>query len=62
MQKPSYYKTNLEQCKNSKDSWRFINHLPNRKTTTTTINQITVNGQTITGNDNIANEFNNYFL
>jgi hypothetical protein len=28
---------------------------------TTTINQITVNGQTITGNDNIANEFNNYF-
>ena len=59
--KAHYYKTNLEQCKNSKDSWRFINHLLNRKTTTTTINQITVNGQTITGNDNIANEFNNYF-
>ena len=52
---------NLEQCKISKDSWRFINHLLNRKTTTTTINQITVNGRTITGNENIANGFNNYF-
>ena len=59
--KASYFKTNLENCTNIKDGWKYINELLNRKSQTTTINEINTNGKTITGNQNIANELNKFF-
>ena len=59
--KRKYYKTNLGNCKNSKESWIIINKLLNKNQKSTMINEIIVNGNKITGNENIANEFNNYF-
>jgi integrase len=57
----SYYKRNLENCTNNKDGWNYINELLNRKSQTTIINEIKADEKTITGNQNIANEFNKLF-
>ena len=38
--KASYYKTNLENCTNNKDGWKYIKELLNRKSHTTTINEL----------------------
>ena len=46
---------------NSKESWRTINELLNRKSKATTINEVNVNGKSIAGDKDIANEFNKYF-
>ena len=59
--KKHYYQTKLENSKNSKDSWKYINKLLNRKPKRTAVNQLQVDGQTVTGNENIANEFNKFF-
>ena len=59
--KASYYKTNLENCTNNKDGWNYMNELLNRKSQTTIINEIKADEKTITGNQNIANEFNAFF-
>jgi hypothetical protein len=42
-------------------SWQAINELLNRKSKTTTINEINMNGKTIVGDEEIAKEFNKYF-
>ncbi len=59
--KTNYYKTSLENSTNSKDSWNIINGLLNKKSKTTSINEPIINQNKITGDKNIANEFNNFF-
>ncbi len=59
--KTNYYKTSLENSTNSKDSWNIINGLLNKKSKTTSINELIINQNKITGDKNIANEFNNFF-
>ena len=56
-----YYNSKLANSKNSKESWQTINELLNRKSKTTTINEINMNGKTIVGDEEIAKEFNKYF-
>ncbi len=46
--KKYYYQTKLENSKNSKDSWKYINELLNRKPKRTAVNQLQVDGQTVT--------------
>jgi hypothetical protein len=46
---------------NSKESWQTIHELLNRKSKTTAINEINMNGKTIVGDEEIAKEFNKYF-
>ena len=59
--KGHYNKTKLENSKGSKDSWEYINELLNRKQNTSAISQLKIDGQIVTGPENIANEFNKYF-
>jgi hypothetical protein len=59
--KKHYYQTKLENSKNSKDSWKYINELLNRKPKRTAVNQLRVDEQTVTSNENIANEPNKFF-
>ena len=56
-----HYKTKLENSKGSKDSWKYINELLNRKQNTSAISQLKIDGQIVTGPENMANEFNKYF-
>ena len=51
----------MENSKGSKDSWKYINELLNRKQNTSAIGQLKIDGQIVTGPENIANEFNKYF-
>jgi hypothetical protein len=59
--KTNYYNTKFSNSKNSADSWKTINDLLNKKSKTTTLNAISVNNEVVTGDKNIANEFNKYF-
>ena len=59
--KANYYNTKFANSKNSADSWKTINELLNKKSKTTTLNAISVNNEVVTGDKNIANEFNKYF-
>ena len=59
--KTNYYKTSLENSTDSKDSWKIINKLLNKKSKTTSINELSINNNKITGDKNIANVFNNFF-
>ena len=59
--KTKCYKINLQNNTNSKNSWKIINELLNKKSKTTTINEKTINHNKVTGDENIANEFNNFF-
>ena len=56
-----YYNSKLANSTNSKASWQTINELLNRKSKTTAINEINMNGKTIVGDEEIAKEFNKYF-
>lgn len=42
-------------------AWEYINKLVDRTSNTTTINQLKMNGQTVTGNENLANGLNKCF-
>ena len=59
--KSDYYTNELTNAKNSKESWKVINELSNKKSKTTNVNELLVNGNTITGDKNIAEAFNQYF-
>ena len=59
--KTNYYKTSLENSTNSKDSWKIINELLNKKSKTTSKYELIINHNKITGQENVANEFNNFF-
>jgi SLT domain-containing protein len=56
-----HYNSKLANSINSKESWQTINELLNRKSKTTTMNEINMNGKTIVGDEEIAKEFNKYF-
>ena len=57
-----YFKTNLQNSKRSKESWKFINKLLNKTQKTTTINNIKMGEKNITDNEGISNAFNNFFI
>ena len=59
--KKRYYQTKLENSNNSKDSWKDINEMLDRKPKRTAVNQLNVDGQTVAGNENSANKFNKFF-
>ena len=59
--KKLYYSSKLATSTNSKESWRTINELLNRQSKATTINEVNVNGKSIAGDKDIANEFNKHF-
>ena len=46
--KTQYFKTNMENSKNSKESWDLINKLLNRTTKTNSINNLKTGDQNIT--------------
>ena len=58
--KTNYYKTSLENSTSSKDSWKIVNESLNKKSKSTSINKLIINHNRITGDKNIANEFNNF--
>ena len=58
--KTNYYKTSLENSTSSKDSWKIVNESLNKKSKSTSINELIINHNRITGDKNIANEFNNF--
>jgi hypothetical protein len=59
--KANYYKSKLENSNNAKVCWKVINELLNKQSKCTHINEVKVNGSKVTGDMNIANEFNNFF-
>ena len=59
--KIEYFNAKLKDCKNSKECWQTINKLLNKHSKSTTVNKVEVNGIDITGDANIAQEFNDYF-
>ena len=59
--KAEYFKHKLENSKNCKDGWKTINELLNKKSKSTIINKIKTENVEVTGDKNIAEEFNRYF-
>ncbi len=59
--KAEYFKTKLGNTKNSYDSWQTINSLLNKKSKNTEVNQLKMDNRIITGDQNIAACFNDYF-
>ena len=59
--KQEYFRDKLSNAKNSKESWRTINELLNKKPKTSEIKELDINGQLITDDDKIAEAFNQYF-
>ena len=59
--KEQYYKTAIEENKNSKDIWKHLKEL-GPKSEHATPNMLNVNGQIANENIDIANIFNDYFI
>ncbi len=59
--KATYFKNKLESTTNSKEGWRTINLLLNKKSKSTLINELKVGDSIVTGDKNSAAAFNNYF-
>ena len=59
--KATYFKNKLESTTNSKEGWRTINLLLNKKSKSTLINELKVGDSILTGDKSIATAFNNYF-
>ena len=59
--KAIYFKNKLESTTNSKEGWRTINLLLNKKSKSTLINELKIGDSIVTGDKNIATAFNNYF-
>ncbi len=59
--KSNYFKHKLENSKNSKEGWKVINELLNQKSKSTIINELKNEHTTVTGDKNIADEFNKFF-
>ena len=59
--KAEYFKHKLENSKNCKDGWKTINEFLNKKSKSTIINKIKTENVEVTGDKNIADEFNRYF-
>ena len=59
--KAIYFKNKLESTTNSKEGWRTINLLLNKKSKSILINELKIGDSIVTGDKNIAKAFNNYF-
>lgn len=59
--KENYFKDKLSNSNNSKESWQTINELLNKKSKTTQIKQINIEGKTETNDEKMADGFNEYF-
>ena len=59
--KATYFKNKLENIKNSKEGWKTINLLLNKKPKSTQIHEIKDGDNILTGDKNLASAFNNYF-
>ena len=60
--KREYYPGRIaDQKSDPKKAWKTINSLLGRKTKSTTINELSLNGKNMTDVDEIADGFNNYF-
>ena len=59
--KTKYFRIKLQNSTNTKDSWKIKNELLNKKSKITTIKEIIINHNMVTEDENIANEFNNFF-
>ena len=57
----NYHSPELANCKNTKETLQAINELLNRKSETTTINEIYMNSNYIIGEKEIAKKFDKYF-
>jgi hypothetical protein len=60
--KAVYYKHKLENSKTSKEEYKTINDLLNKKSKSIVITEIKIGDAKITGDKNIADEFKKYFL
>ena len=61
--KSEYYSGRIaDQKSDPKKAWKTINSLLGRKTKSTTINELSLNGINMTDVDEIADGFNNYFF
>ena len=59
--KATYFKNKLENIRNSKEGWKTINLLLNKKSKSTQIHEIKDGDNIVTGDKNLASAFNNYF-
>ena len=59
--KTDYFNTKFKNCKNSEKCWQTINKLLNKHSKSTAVNKVKVDGIDITGDANLAREFNDYF-
>ena len=59
--KAIYFKNKLENIKNSKEGWKTINLLLNKKSKSTQIHEIKDGDNIVTGDKTLASAFNNYF-
>ena len=51
----------MENGKNSKECWKFLNELLNKQSKVTAVKEIVINGEPVRDDKDIANEFNKYF-
>lgn len=60
--KKDYYSSKIaSQKQNPKQAWETINNLVGRQCKQTVVNQLDIEGETLTNNEDIAESFNNYF-
>ena len=60
--KKDYYPSKIaSQKQNPKQAWKTINNLLGRQCKQTVVNQLDIEGETLTNNEDIAESFNNYF-
>ena len=60
--KKEYYSSKIaSQKQNQKQAWKTINNLLGRQCKQTVVNQLDIEGETLTNNEDIAESFNNYF-
>jgi transcriptional regulator of heat shock response len=60
--KVQFYNTKLQNSKNSKEGWNALSNLLNRKSKTTTVNELSVDhGKNVTQDKDIVDEFNKFF-
>lgn len=58
-----YYTEKISSCqKNLNETWKIIKRLINSPKADSTPNTFTVNGSTVSGNENVANAFNQFFV
>ena len=59
--KKEYFEKKSSNVNNSNEGWQYINELLNKRSKSTQVTQLDVEGQIISGDAKIANCFNEYF-